>query len=47
MMSIGFGLMDALFPVFFIIIFVIVIGTFIATGVRSVSRWNRNNNSPG
>lgn len=46
MMSFGFGLMDALFPVFFIIIFVIVIGTFIVSGVHSVSRWNRNNNSP-
>ena len=46
MMSIGFGLMDALVPVFFIIIFVIVIGTFIVSGVRSVSRWNRNNNFP-
>lgn len=46
MLSFGFGLMDALFPVFFIIIFVIVIGTFIASGVRSFSTWNRNNNSP-
>lgn len=49
MMSTGFGMFDLMatvFPVLFIIVFVIVIGTFIATGVRGVSQWNKNNNSP-
>lgn len=47
MMSYGmFELMGTLFPILFLIVFVIVIGTFIATGVRGVSQWNKNNNSP-
>ena len=41
-----FGVMETLFPIFFIIVFVIVIGTFVATGVSSLRTWNRNNNSP-
>lgn len=49
MMNYGFSMfnvMEPLFPIFFIIVFVIVIGTFIVTGVKGVSQWNRNNNSP-
>lgn len=49
MMNSGFGMfsvMETLFPIFFIIVFVIVIGTFVATGMRSFSAWSRNNNSP-
>ena len=49
MMSSGFGgfdLMFNLFPIFFFIVFAIVIGTFIVTGVRSLKQWNHNNNSP-
>ena len=48
----GFGIgyemsfFDTLFPLFFIVIFVLVIGTFIATAVRGVSTWNKNNQSP-
>lgn len=48
-MSPGFGMFDfmsTVFPVFFVIVFVIVIGTFIASAVKGVSQWNRNNNSP-
>lgn len=41
-----FGLMETLFPIFFIVIFVVVIGTFVSTGVKSFSQWQRNNNSP-
>lgn len=41
-----FGLMEFLFPVFFIAIFTIVIGTFIVTAVRGVSTWSKNNASP-
>ena len=49
MMSAGFGmfsLMETLFPIFFIVVFVFVIGTFVATGAKSFRQWNRNNNSP-
>lgn len=49
MMSTGFGMFDfmsTVFPILFLIVFVIVIGTFVATGVRSFSTWNKNNNSP-
>jgi hypothetical protein len=41
-----FGLMETLFPIFFIVIFVFVIGTFVSTGVKGFSQWQRNNNSP-
>lgn len=49
MMNSGFGMfsfMETVFPIFFIIVFVIVIGTFVVTGARSLQRWNRNNQSP-
>lgn len=49
MMNSGFGmfsLMETVFPIFFVIVFVIVIGTFIAAGARSFQTWNRNNHSP-
>ncbi len=41
-----FGLFEVIFPIFFIVIFVIVIGTFVASAVKGVSTWNKNNNSP-
>ena len=41
-----FSLMETLFPIFFLIVFVVVIGTFVTAGVSSLRRWNRNNNSP-
>lgn len=41
-----FEMFEFLFPIFFIIVFVIVIGTFITTGVKGISQWNKNNNSP-
>lgn len=49
MMSAGFGMFsffETVFPIIFIVMFVVVIGTFVATGVRSLQQWNRNNNSP-
>lgn len=46
MMHSGFDLLYRLFPILFLIVFVIVIGTFVVTGVRGVKRWNHNNNSP-
>ena len=46
MMNSGFDFMFNLFPIFFFIIFAMVIGTFAAAAVRGVTRWNRNNHSP-
>ncbi|MCD8327314.1 MAG: DUF2500 domain-containing protein [Lachnospiraceae bacterium] len=43
-MGIIFG--TGLFEVMFIIVFVFVIGTFVAAAVRGVSTWNKNNHSP-
>ncbi|MBQ4556445.1 MAG: DUF2500 domain-containing protein [Clostridia bacterium] len=41
-----FGLIEFIFPIFFVVIFVIVIGTFIVNAVKGISTWNKNNNSP-
>ena len=35
-----------LFEFMFFLVFALVIGTFIVTGVRGISQWNKNNNSP-
>lgn len=35
-----------LFPILFLIVFALVIGTFVVTAVRGVSQWHRNNHSP-
>ena len=40
------GFMIVLFPIMFFLVFAMVIGTFIATAVSGISRWNKNNNSP-
>lgn len=44
-MNTGFDFFS-IFLVFFIIIFVIVIGTFIVNAIRGVSQWNKNEESP-
>ena len=41
-----FELLEFLFPIMFITVFTIVIGTFIVTGVNAIGRWKKNNNSP-
>lgn len=41
----GFG-GPAMFDIMFIIVFVVVIGTFVVTAVRGVGTWNKNNQSP-
>ena len=41
-----FGLMDMVFPVMFLLMFMIVIGMFVYTAVSSLRQWNRNNHSP-
>ena len=35
-----------LFPILFLIVFALVIGTFVVTAVRGVSQWKCNNHSP-
>lgn len=35
-----------LFEIMFFLVFALVIGTFIVTGARGLSQWNRNNHSP-
>ncbi|MGF7015876.1 hypothetical protein [Ornithinibacillus bavariensis] len=34
------------FPIFFTIIFIIVIGAFLMTAVKGISQWRKNENSP-
>lgn len=34
------------FGLMFVIIFVIVVGTFFVTAVKGIRQWNKNNNSP-
>lgn len=41
----GFG-GPAVFDIMFIIVFVVVIGTFVVTAVKGVGTWNKNNQSP-
>lgn len=38
--------MFGLFPIMFLLVFALVIGTFIVTFARGISQWNRNNHSP-
>jgi len=42
MFPIGFGL----FGLMFTLVFLLVIGIFIATAVKGISQWNKNNHSP-
>ena len=41
-----FEIMQFVFPIFFVLVFTIVIGTFIFTAVSGAKRWNKNNHSP-
>lgn len=40
------GIFFSIMPIFIIIVFIIVIATFIYSGVRGAREWNRNNHSP-
>ena len=42
----GFGFRFELFEVMFFLMFFLVFGIFIATAVKGISRWNKNNHSP-
>lgn len=41
-----FGLMDAVFPVMFLLLFILFIAFFVWAIVSNVRQWNKNNNSP-
>ena len=43
---IGFGFFDSVFPVLFTVMFVLILGVIIATLVRNVGQWHKNNKSP-
>lgn len=42
----GGGLFEAIFPIFFGVVFVLVIGMFVLTIYKGVRQWKNNNNSP-
>lgn len=42
----GFALMEAVFPVLFLVMFAVVIGMFAVTALRGLKQWNVNNHSP-
>ena len=42
----GFGFFDSVFPVLFTVMFVLILGVIIATLVRNVGQWHKNNKSP-
>lgn len=42
----GFGIGFDTFGIMFTLVFLIIIGTFIAIAVKGLSQWNKNNNSP-
>lgn len=45
-MSMGFGFGFGLFEVMFTIIFLLIFGCIIATLIRGIGTWSKNNNSP-
>lgn len=42
----GFYFFESIFPIMFLLIFILVIGIFIATAVKGIGEWGKNNNSP-
>lgn len=40
------GFMFSVFPVIFIVVFLLIIGIFIITAVKGLGEWNRNNHQP-
>ena len=45
-MGFGFGMLGAIFPLMFLLVFVIVIGMFAFGVISGIKTWNKNNNSP-
>ena len=42
----GFGFGFDMFGIMFTLVFVLVIGVFVATAVKGIGEWSKNNNSP-
>lgn len=42
----SFGFFFAGFPIFFVLIFLLIFGLIIFTIIKSLTQWNKNNNSP-
>ena len=42
----GFGYGFDMFSIMFSIVFIIFIGMFVATAIKGIGQWNKNNNSP-
>lgn len=42
----GFGFFSDVFPVMFILVFILIIGVFVVTFAKGIGQWNRNNHSP-
>ena len=45
-MGFGFGMLGGIFPLMFLVVFVIVIGMFVFGAISGIRTWNKNNNSP-
>ena len=46
MMTNGFGMGGSVFMALFILVFLAILGTFLAMLLRGISQWNKNNHSP-
>ena len=45
-MGYGFSMLGGIFPLMFLLVFIIVIGMFAFTAISGIKTWNKNNNSP-
>ena len=45
-MGFGFSMLGGIFPLMFLLVFVIVIGMFVFGAISGIRTWNKNNNSP-
>ena len=45
-MGFGFRMLGGIFPLMFLLVFVIVIGMFAFGVISGIKTWNKNNNSP-
>ncbi len=45
-MEIGYGFGFSIFGVMFVLVWILVIGTFVVVAIKGISQWNKNNNSP-
>ena len=45
-MFLGEDLMFTLFPIIFVVVALLILGTFVVTIISGISTWNKNNHSP-